>query len=90
METGRVDFSVYTFYIKSMGLHFFGSSILFMIIYQVLNTATSVFLSKWSDEENQVSNFADTESIFNSSEQSKELRQFNIYKMPSNLNLEFQ
>ena len=86
METGRVDFSVYTFYIKSMGLHFFGSSILFMIIYQVLNTATSVFLSKWSDEENQVSNFADTESIFNSSEQSKELRQFNIYKMPSNLN----
>ena len=89
METGRVDFSVYTFYIKSMGLHFFGSSILFMIIYQVLNTATSVFLSKWSDEENQVSNFADTESIFNSSEQSKELQQFNIYKMPSNLNLEF-
>ena len=89
METGRVDFSVYTFYIKSMGLHFFGSSIIFMIIYQVLNTATSVFLSKWSDEENQVSNFADTESIFNSSEQSKELQQFNIYKMPSNLNLEF-
>ena len=89
METGRVDFSVYTFYIKSMGLHFFGSSILFMIIYQVLNTATSVFLSKWSDEENQVSNFADTESIFNSSEQSKELQRFNIYKMPSNLNLEF-
>ena len=35
METGRVDFSVYTFYIKSMGLHFFGSSIIFMIIYQV-------------------------------------------------------
>ena len=34
METGRVDFSVYTFYIKSMGLHFFGSSIIFMIIYQ--------------------------------------------------------
>ena len=35
METGRVDFSVYTFYIKSMGIRFFGSSILFMIIYQV-------------------------------------------------------
>ena len=89
METGRVDFSVYSFYIKSMGLHFFGSSIIFMIIYQVLNTATSVFLSKWSDEENQVSNFADTESTFNSSEQSKELRQFNTYKMHSKFNLEF-
>ena len=89
METGRVDFSVYTFYIKSMGLHFFGSSIIFMIIYQFLNTATSVFLSKWSDEENQVSNFADTESTFNSSEQSKELRQFNTYKMHSKFNLEF-
>ena len=35
METGRVDFSVYTFYIKSMGIRFFGGSILFMIIYQV-------------------------------------------------------
>jgi len=35
METGRVDFSVYTFYIKSMGIRFFGSSIIFMIIYQV-------------------------------------------------------
>ena len=42
METGRVDFSVYTFYIKSMGLHFFGSSIIFMIIYQAQYTIRTV------------------------------------------------
>ena len=45
---------------------------------QVLNTATSVFLSKWSDEENQISNITVTESTFNSSEEVKNERIHNL------------
>ena len=45
---------------------------------QVLNTATSVFLSKWSDEENQISNITDTESTFNNSEEVKNERIHNL------------
>ena len=52
VETGKVNLSVYTFYIRNMGMLMFGSSIIFFILYEVLNTSSKVWLSLWTDEEN--------------------------------------
>ena len=52
VETGKVNLSVYTFYIRNMGMLLFGSSIIFFILSEVLNTSSKVWLSLWTDEEN--------------------------------------
>lgn len=53
-ETGKVSFAVYIYYIRSMGLALFGSCLLFFFTYQVCSAASSIWLSKWSDVENEV------------------------------------
>ena len=57
METGKVSLAVYIYYIKNMGLMLFGSCVFFFTAYQVFSTASSVWLSVWSDEENSSTNY---------------------------------
>ena len=57
METGKVNLSVYKYYITNMGLVLFGSCIFFYIAFQVCTTLSSVWLSIWSDQENNKMKF---------------------------------
>ena len=62
METGKVGWSVYTYYIANMGLCLFGGCIMGFLVYQVSSTGSSVWLSVWSDRETKFEN----NSTFNS------------------------
>jgi len=48
-ETGGVKFTVYVYYVMNMGLVLFGSCIMFFTVSQIFSAASSIWLSKWSD-----------------------------------------
>ena len=50
MKSGKVGWRVYFYYIKNMGLLIFFSSLLFFFLFQVCSTASSFWLSIWSDK----------------------------------------
>ena len=53
METGKVKMSVYMYYVRNMGLCLFGTFLTFYVMYQGFSTASSVWLSVWSDSQNK-------------------------------------
>ena len=50
METGGVSYAVYLYYVVNMGLALFGASFMFYSISQTFNALSSIWLSKWSDQ----------------------------------------
>ncbi len=59
METGKVSWRVYFYYINNMGIGLFGGCLFSFTIYQLCSTASSVWLSVWSDEETAFGNNTD-------------------------------
>ena len=54
METGKVNMSVYYYYILNMGIWLFSFCVLAFTAYQILNAASNVWLTKWSDQNNNI------------------------------------
>ena len=48
-ETGKVAWTVYLFYFKSMGVWFASSCLAFFAIHQALSSVSGVVLAKWGD-----------------------------------------
>lgn len=48
-ETGKVAWTVYLFYFKSMGVGFASSCLAFFAIHQALASVSGVVLAKWGD-----------------------------------------
>ncbi|TRY74646.1 hypothetical protein TCAL_01629 [Tigriopus californicus] len=49
-ESGKVQMAVYTYYVKNMGVILFALSVISFSVNQVCSAASSIWLSKWSDE----------------------------------------
>lgn len=49
-ESGKVQMAVYIYYVKNMGVLSFATSVISFSIYQICSAASSIWLSKWSDE----------------------------------------
>merc|ERR1712062_447807 len=54
METGKVKMNVYIYYIRNMGLWLFGAFLTFYVMYQGFSTSSSIWLSVWSDTQNNL------------------------------------
>lgn len=52
METGKVNWRVYTYYISNMGLILFSSCLLGFTMFQLCSTGSFIWLAVWSDQEN--------------------------------------
>ncbi len=55
METGKVSLKVYAYYAKAMSYLFTFGCVFFFAIYQICSTLSSVWLSYWSNSEDQYS-----------------------------------
>ena len=54
METGKVNMSVYYYYILNMGIWLFSFCVFAFTAYQILSAASNVWLTKWSDQNNNI------------------------------------